>query len=143
MHSFLFEPAIWRAEGSYWDDRGQSFATEGRVTISHEPELWINTGSMRILSQEPVEFTNRYEIEPPAPKAMTLRWTSLNPTIGRLSGTITIAGESIISLYQSEQDNYLGTEHMSMVNAGEYHGNGVFFEGDRRLSAWHMRLYRE
>ena len=98
-HTFLFEPGLWTGAGTFWTEDGKATPAEGRTEITHRQDCWLLAGSLRVLSSPPVEFVNHYSIEPPAPDAISTTWSSENSAIGKLKGSFSIVGPSIVSLY--------------------------------------------
>lgn len=141
-HTFLFEPGVWSATGTFWSAEGREIEAEGRTEISHSKECWMLAGRMRVLASPPVEFLSVYCIEPPQRDLRTYRWTSENSTLGKLHGVFTITGSSILSLYRSEQGAYQGTEHLTRLDDDHYEACGLLLMEDRRLSSWHLALRR-
>ena len=81
-HTFLFEPGIWNAEGTFWREDGQALAALGRTEIAHHTECGLLSGTMKVLGSPPVEFVNAYSIAAADPGAHTLKWSSENATLG-------------------------------------------------------------
>lgn len=141
-HTFLLEPGTWQAAGSYWDSDERRFDAAGSVEIIHQPRLWVNAAVMRVARDTPVELVNRYEIVPPSGPATTLKWSSVNPSVGRLVGTFSIVGDDILSVYASECGKFRGAEHLHRDDAACYLATGVFLRGATRISSWHLGLTR-
>ena len=144
-HTFLFEPGLWSGAGTFWTEDGKPTNAEGRTEISHRSECWLLAGSLRVLSSPPVEFVNHYFIQPPAAAdALSMKWTSENSAIGKLQGSFSIVGPSIVSLYRAEGGaGYYGTEHLLQLDPHRYEACGVLFLEGRRLSSWRVQLVRE
>ncbi len=143
-HTFLFEPGRWSGAGTFWTEDGKATNAEGRTEITHRSECWLLAGSLRVLSSPPVEFVNHYFIEPPAPDALSTQWSSENSAIGKLKGSFSIVGPSIVSLYRCEGTaGYYGTEHLLQLDPHRYEACGVLFLEGRRLSSWRVQLVRE
>ena len=143
MHTFLFEPGIWTAAGTFWSADGKPMSAEGRTEITHRPECWLLSGSMRVLCSPPVEFVNAYSIEPPSREGAALKWTSENPALGKLHGTFSVVGPCILSVYRCEEAGYVGAEHLAQVDPRHYDATGVLLLDDRRLSSWRVVLTRQ
>jgi hypothetical protein len=130
--------------GTFWTEDGKATNAEGRIEISHREECWLLAGSLRVLSSPPVEFVNHYFINPPAPDAISTTWKSENSAIGKLSGSFSIVGPSIVSLYHCEGGpGYYGTEHLLQLDPKRYEACGVLFLEGRRLSSWRVQLSRD
>lgn len=140
-HSFLFEPGVWTATGTFWCADGEGMDAEGRTEITHVKDYWMIVGKLRVLCSPPVEFVNVYSIEPPQKDGLTSRLTSENPTCGKLHGIFTVVGSSLVAVYRSEQ-GYCGSEHLSRIHKDHYEASGVLLMNDRRLSSWQLTLRR-
>jgi hypothetical protein len=143
-HTFLFQPGLWSGAGTFWTEDGKPTNAEGRTEISHRDQCWLLAGSLRVLSSPPVEFVNHYSIVPPTPDAISTKWTSENSAIGKLRGTFSIVGPSIVSLYRAEGGaGYYGTEHLIQLDPNRYEACGVLLLDERRLSSWRVALTRD
>ncbi len=143
-HTFLFQPGLWLGTGTFWTEDGKATNAEVRIEITHRPDCWLLAGSLRVLSSPPVEFVNNYYIEPPAPGAISTTWSSENSAIGKLKGSFSVVGPSIVSLYHCDGGpEYYGTEHLMQLDPGRYEACAVLFLEGRRLSSWRMTLLRE
>jgi hypothetical protein len=90
-----------------------------------------------------VEFVNAYWIEPPGRDGVALKWTSENAALGKLHGTFSIIGSSILSLYRSISSGYHGADHLRRLDDDHYESTGTLLLEDRRLSSWQVMLKRE
>ncbi len=143
-HTFLFQPGRWAGLGTFWTEDGKATNSQGRTEITHRQDCWLLAGSLHVLSSPPVEFVNHYFIKPPAPEAISTTWNSENSAIGKLKGSFSIVGPSIVSLYHCDGGpGYYGTEHLMMLDADRYEACGVLFLEGRRLSSWRVLLTRE
>ena len=142
MHTFFVQEGSWTASGRFFDEQESEIPLVGSAGIAHEEARWINRSAMRLLTEPPVELTNEYQIEPlPAGSAST-RWSSFNPSLGRMSGTFTIIGDSILSTYRSEDGAYCGAECLLQDNVDTYRVWGVLFKDGEKLSSWEAVLKR-
>jgi hypothetical protein len=141
-HTFLFEEGVWRAEGVYMDGANTALRAEGTITITHTEEAWINEGSLRLLLAHPVEFENRYEIVPFEEGKDYATWKSQNPVIGTLIGKIVLIDDSLISVYESEDRLYAGSEYLLQVSETVYRNRGFAFKESERISSWAVQLTR-
>jgi hypothetical protein len=105
-HTYLFKKGRWIAHGIYSDAVNTTVPAEGDVSITHGRNAWILDGSMKLMTSEPVEFQNRYEITPFKKGSDFTHWTSVNPALGKLHGTFMVVVDSIISLSTSEDGVY-------------------------------------
>jgi hypothetical protein len=95
---------------------------------------------MKVFFDEPVAFATRYEIEPFGTGKTSTHWKSSNRLLGNLKGYFVIVGDSILSLFRSEDGRYSGTEWLLMVDEGTYQSRRVLLDGDKTLSSWAMEL---
>jgi hypothetical protein len=142
-HTFLFEPGIWKAAGTFWTADGRALEADGRSEVSHAKECWMIAGKLRVLASPTVEFVNIYCMQPPAKDVLTSKWTMENATLGKLHGIFSVVGPSIMSLYRSEQGAYQGSEHLLQLEEDRYEAYGLLLMDDRRLSSWRVVLKRE
>ena len=142
VHAYLFKPGLWHADGEYFDEGGGVYAVEGESRITHRNALWYNESEMKILGSENIAFTNYYEIVPFREDRDVTHWTSANDTLGKLSGQFVLVGDAILSLFQSENAQYTGTEYLLRVSDIVYRNWGTLFCGRDKLSSWMIRLNR-
>jgi hypothetical protein len=143
-HTFLFEPGVWSGAGTFWTEDGHALPAEGHTAITHRPGCWLLAGTLRVLSSPPVEFVNHYSIEPPTCEAVSTKWSSENSAIGKLKGSFSIVGPSIVSVYRCEGGaGYCGTEHLMQLDPDRYEACGVLLLDGRRLSSWRVALTRD
>jgi hypothetical protein len=143
MHTFLFEPGVWISKGTFWRADGEPIEAQGRVEIAHHPTTWILSGSLKVFGSPPVEFVNAYSISPPGRDATCMKWTSENATLGKLSGTYSVVGSSILCVYTCTASGYHGSEHYGQVDANRYNTAGILLLHERRLSSWQLVLTRK
>ncbi len=142
MHSYLLPGRPWKASGSYYDENGRAFELIGQSQATQTGGEWVLNASMEVLFETPVRFSNRYSIHL-TDAEHTLSWTSFNPALGQLSGTFSIIGNSIISIYSSENGTYSGSETLMQIDPTTYHNVGVAFHNGVRMSAWTALLKSE
>jgi hypothetical protein len=141
-HTFLLEPAVWRAAGEFTGQAGDTNSVAGEATIAHERKLWRNTSRMRVQGEAAVEYTNVYEIVPfPHGSAWTC-WTSHNPSLGRLIGRFVLMRDTIMSVFESEDGAYHGAESMLQVTPDCYQCRGALLRGGVLVSHWSVELTR-
>ena len=142
-HTWLFEPGIWSAAGRFWD-KGE-FECEGHGTsiVRHTGAIWEIEGSMEILGQPPLRFQNTYRIAAPRGDARVIPWDSENPAIGALAGMFFVAGDTIMSSFQSRDGRFVGSEHMRQLASDRYQARGLFLASGAVVSAWSMELVRK
>ncbi len=142
-HTFLFEPAVWIAAGTFWRGDGEPLEAVGRTEIAHRDQCWLLSGKLKVLGAPPVEFVHAYLIEPPAEGASAMRWTFETETFGKLAGTYVVVERSILSLFGCETSGYHGTEHLSQLDADHYATDGALLQKDKLIYSWALRLSRE
>ena len=143
-HTFLFEPGTWTGTGTFWTEDGHPTPAEGRTVITHRSDCWLLAGTLRVQSSPHVEFVNHYFIKPPAPEGISTTWNSENSAIGKLKGSFSIVGPSIVSLYRCDGGpGYYGTEHLMQLDPNHYEACGVLLLDGRRLSSWRVALTRK
>ncbi|HET9391401.1 MAG TPA: hypothetical protein VFO44_17265 [Steroidobacteraceae bacterium] len=142
MHTFLFEPGVWTSHGTFWRADGEPLEAQGRTEIAHHPECWLLAGTLKVLGSPPVEFVNAYSISPPGRDGTTMKWTAENATLGKLSGTFSVVGSSILCVYTCTASGYHGAEHLGQVDSKHYQAGGVLLLNERRLSSWQLVLAR-
>jgi hypothetical protein len=142
VHTYLFKPGLWRADGEYFDEGGCAYPVEGESRITHRNARWYNESEMKIVGSENVAFSNYYEIVPFHEGRDVTLWTSANESLGKLSGQFVLVGDAILSLFRSENAEYTGTEYLLRVSDSVYRNWGTLFCGPDKLSSWMMRLNR-
>jgi hypothetical protein len=142
-HTFLFEPAVWIASGTFWRGDGEALEAVGRTEIAHRDECWLLSGTLKVLGAPPVEFVHAYWIEPPAAGEGTMKWTFETETFGKLSGTYAVIGTSIMSIFSCDASGYRGAEQLGQLDADHYSTVGLLLQHERLVYSWQMRLTRE
>jgi hypothetical protein len=142
-HTWLFEPGLWVATGHFWE--GGRVERDGRGTslVRHTDTEWEIEGEMEILGDAPVRFQNRYRIEPPRSPGDIIRWRSNNPAVGSLIGVFAVAGETILSFFQSENKEQGGSETLTQLAPSRYRASGIFLSSGAVVSTWSMELVRQ
>jgi hypothetical protein len=141
-HTFLFQPAVWTASGTFWRTDGEALQAVGRTEIAHRPECWLLSGTLKVLGTPAAEFKHAYWIEPPAPGGGSLKWTFESEMFGKLEGRFAVAGPSILSVYGCEASGYHGAEHLGQLDDDNYRSTGVLLLKDRITYSWHILLKR-
>ena len=142
MHTFLFEPGVWTSKGTFWRADGEPLEAQGRTEIAHHADGWLLAGTLKVFGSPPVEFVNAYSISLPGRDGTCMKWTSENATLGKLSGTFSVVGTSILCVYKCTASGYHGSEHFGQVEANRYNAAGILLLDERRLSSWQMVLTR-
>lgn len=142
-HTFLFEPAIWIATGTFWRADGEPLEAVGRTEIAHREQCWLLSATLKVLGAPPVEFVHAYLIEPPGPDGGLMKWTFESETFGKLAGSYVVVDRAIVSLFDCESSGFHGTEHLGQLDADHYASVGVLLQNDKLIYSWAMRLARE
>ncbi len=126
-HTFLFEPGIWTGAGTFWTEDGRAEPAEGRTEITHRDDCWLLAGSFKVQSSPPATFVNHYFIKPPDGEARSVPpGARENSAIGKLKGSFSIVGPSIVSLYHCDGGpGYYGTEHLMQLDPNHSEACGV------------------
>jgi len=144
-HTFLFEPGVWTAEGTFWRNDGEALAALGRTDITHHSECWLLAGTVKVLGSPSIEFVNAYSISTGNPGSLgnqTLKWDAENATMGKLSGTFSVVGSCIFSVYGAGSSGYHGAEHLEQLDAAHYRSSGILLLENRLLTSWQLALTR-
>ena len=142
VHTYLFKPGLWRADGEYFDAAGNAYPVEGESRVTHAHALWINESLMRIVGNEGASFRNEYRITPFSEKRDFTGWNADHDVLGKLTGRLTLVGDAILSLYRSEDSEYAGTESWLRISGILYRNWGTLFHGGDKLSSWMVRMNR-
>ena len=140
VHTYLFKQGLWRTDGKYFDENGKSYPVEGESRITHRNAMWFNESQMRIFGNENIAFSNDYEIIPFQEGRDFTLWTSSNNALGKLTGKFVRVGDTILSLFRSEDSEYTGTEYLLRISSISYRNWGALFHGNDKLSSWMIRL---
>jgi hypothetical protein len=142
-HTFLYEPGVWTASGTFWRGDGEPMEAQGRTEITHRDDCWLLSGTLKVLGSPPVEFVNAYRIEPPGVRHhASMKWTSENATLGKLQGTFSTIGSCILCVYRCQDSGYHGAEHLEQLDSNTYRSAGLLLLEERGLSSWQMTLRR-
>jgi len=143
MHTFLYEPGVWTSKGTFWREDGEPLEAQGRTEIAHHADVWLLVGSLKVFGSPPVEFVTAYSIKPPGRDGTSMKWTSENATLGKLAGTFSVVGTSILCVYTCTASGYHGAEHMGQVDTHRYNATGILLLNERRLYSWQVVLTRK
>jgi hypothetical protein len=142
MHTYLFEPGVWISKGTFWREDGEPIVAQGRTEIAHRADCWLLSGTMKVLGSPPVEFMSAYSITPPGRDGACMKWVAENATLGKLSGTFSVVGDSILSVYACAASGYHGCDYLGQVDSNRYQLTGILLLKERRLSSWQLALTR-
>ena len=141
-HTFLFEEGVWTAVGAFTDAEGNVAPVRGQSKTIHGPDVWVEESYLELQTDEKIEIHNNYKIVPFEEGSDTTTWTSLNPTLGKLSGKFVIVDDSIISSFKSENLIYTGLELLTKIDDDKYINRGVLLKDGEKFSSWAVELTR-
>ncbi|HUN70357.1 MAG TPA: hypothetical protein VMU46_16275 [Burkholderiales bacterium] len=139
-HTFLFKEGLWRCEGEFLDALGKATQVAGEAQIRHYPDKWLYEGALRTGTAPPVEHRTVYEIQPMAPGNFATPWTSKSASLGTLHGRFIVAGDAILSAYESATGRYRGQDTILRRDERRYSARGALFDGGKIVSAWSIEL---
>ena len=139
-HAFLLTEGFWVGEGEYYDEYGNVYSAVIQSETTNREGVWINDWILKVFFDEPVAIANRYEIEPFSPGKNSTSWKASNRILGNLRGCLVVFGDSILSLFRSEDGRYSGTEWLQMVGEETYRSRRVLLDGGRVFSSWSVEL---
>lgn len=144
-HTFRFEEGVWKAVGSYSDERGHIVSLKGESRLVHtawNPAFFANEDRLviELESGGPVEIKNKYMIKPFEKNRDYTSWTLDSNTMGKIHGKLVVAGDSVISTFNSTDGVFRGTEILMMIDEKTYRNRGCLFRGDRKISSWWVEL---
>jgi hypothetical protein len=142
-HTWLFEPGRWQATGLFWEGGRTERRGRGTSIVRHERDAWTIAGEMEITGDAPARFENNYRIAPPDDAATVLAWESENPAVGRFRGVFAVAGDSILSFFQTPDGRHAGSECLTRLAPNRYQARGIFTTSGGVVSTWSMELVRE
>lgn len=142
-HTFLFEEGTWIAVGAFTDAEGNAAPVRGQSKTIHGPDVWVEESYLELQTDDRIEIRNNYRIVPFEKGSDTTTWTSLNPTLGKLSGKFAVVDDSIISSFKSENLVYTGLEFLKKVDDDKYINRGVLLKDGEKFSSWAVELTRE
>jgi hypothetical protein len=142
VHTFVLEPATWIATGHFTGQSGEPNAASGEAVISHDKKVWRNRGRMRIEADPVLELANVYDIVPFPHQSPWTCWTSHNAGLGRLIGRFILMPDTIMSIFESEDGAYNGSETMLRLGPDTYRCRGALLRGGVLVSHWSLELKR-
>ena len=141
-HTFLFQPAVWQASGTFWGPDGEPLEAVGTTEIAHREQCWLLSGTLKVLGSPPAEFVHAYWIEPPGPAGSNMKWSFESATFGTLRGQYAVVGDSILSVYGCDTSGYYGSEHLGQIDEYNYRSSGLLLLKDSIIYTWQMLLKR-
>ncbi|MBS0366035.1 MAG: hypothetical protein JSR67_09455 [Proteobacteria bacterium] len=141
-HTFLFEPAVWTATGTFRRADGEVLQAVNRTEIAHKPSCWLLSGKLKVLATPPAEFVHAYLIEPPGSDGASMKWKFENATFGTLEGRFVVIGSSIMSVYGCQSSGYHGAEHLGQIDPSHYRSTGVLMQREKVAYSWEMLFER-
>ena len=142
-HTYILEDAKWRAKGKYYDRQANVTDVWGETLIEHQADQWVLDGFMEVCGDQPMRFFNKYSIAPIAQGRDFTTWSSINPALGTLNGRLMIVGDTILSMFQSKDNQYYGAETLRQIDENKYLNKGFTFCGEEKLSSWEVVLERK
>ena len=140
-HSYLFHEGLWVASGHYFDDAARTRAVKGHSRITHG-EMWEVESFMQLMKPPRLTFENHYRVSPFEAGADFTVWSSHNPAIGPVSGRFFLIGDTILSIFASEDGRYTGSEFFLSLDENLYQNRGALFKDQGRISSWAVKLAR-
>lgn len=95
---------------------------------------------LRLSGERPALQHSRYDIEPFSHGARSTHWTSASPALGALRGRFVLAGDAILSFYESATGRYRGFECLLRRDERRYSVRGTLLEEDKVMSTWALEL---
>ncbi len=142
-HSFLFEPARWSVQGSYYGLDGGSVSAQGETSVSHRDDGWRCDGVMRLLwPDEPLEFATACLVRPFGGKDWTI-WEAETPGFGVMRGKYVLAADAILCLGQTLGGAFTLSECLIMLDERRYLSRGTIVKCSSKMSSWAVELLRE
>ena len=142
QHTFLLTPGTWSVKGLYFDETEKSVTASGEIIIKHEDENWVTEQTIKLTESPEPKLTNTYNITPIKENGKVAKWKAGNELLGQLIGSYMLQEEYIISLFETEDKKYSGTEYFIYVDDERYRNRGVLFEGDKKLFSWTVELVK-
>ena len=141
-HSYLFEEATWTTSGFYIGESGKKVRAEGRSIITHQPDIWIIQGTMKIYTESAAELGITYQVRPFREGSDATPWSSMNDALGRIDGQFIVVDDSILSFFQTPGGKHRGSEYLRCLDEDRYLSRGALFRGHKKASSWMMELGR-
>lgn len=146
-HTFLFQDAVWKANGRYWDEDGSVVDIKGKFVISLQSEVWQIECLMDLTSKpenkyRTLEYKNTYEIKPFEKDKDFTYWVSLHSSLGKMDGQFVIVDDTILSPFKTRSGTMRGTEVFRKINDFQYENIGTLLERNRKVSSWSLTLTR-
>jgi hypothetical protein len=142
LHTFLVEPRLWKAKGTYTDENGRKIKAAGETEIFHKGGNWLIEGLMRLPMKDNkmLELRTTYKVKPLKKNSHETEWESDNRTTGKMKGKFLIAGNFIVSTYTSQDNKYTGFETLELIGENRYMNKGYLFFNDVKVSEWEVVL---
>lgn len=149
MHTYLFSPAVWWAEGYYLDEKNRQIMVEGTLTVIHEGDMWACESLIAIIQEKAnaryrqQEEKNTQLIIPFESGKNHTIWRSSNPSPTRFKGQFVLLEDTILSTALTHNCRMNSIESFSKISEGHYHNCGALFEGETKTSSWILELHKE
>lgn len=140
VHTFLFSPSTWKANGWFCSASGPAVQVTGEACIAHLPTQWVNESWMRL--PDGTTLRNIYELAPWPRTATMTTWCSNNPALGTFAGSFTVVQDSILALATTLDGKFTSHEFMFMESEDRYMNRGSLVKGSELISTWAVELTR-
>ncbi len=121
---------------------GRNIPLTAQTEITHESGVWRMNANMVLLDSSGTIFSCRYEISPPPSENGPASWSAFATPHGRLKGTFTVEGDTIMSSYASEDGEFTGAEGITRINENEYRMEGRQQTHGEITGSWTANLRR-
>lgn len=136
-HTFLLRPGRWAARGRFFDARYRLQGLRGELEVRHEPLAWTVRGWLELEDSK-----QRLELDcavAPSQGGAAATWRWDHPGLGRLEGSLDLAGRRMFSSFRSPDGRHTGQATFTQK------GEGYLAEGELRregviLGSWELDL---
>lgn len=148
QHSFLLKEGKWGAIGTYYDVNQNHFFIIGESDIIHKGEKWFQNGWIKPKNDndliEGFQFVHfPLEIDPMDENESITFWSAAHSIMGRLSGSLMVVEDTIISRWQSEDQTYTGYGCFLKIDQYVYLNRGYVLKNNHRAASWALRLEKK
>jgi hypothetical protein len=139
-HSFLWRPEQWSVHGRFFDARYRQVGVLGELTVSHELLVWMVQGRLELESSKTsLELACTVA---PSNGGAAANWSWLHPGLGRLEGSLEIAGRRMFSTFRSADGRHAGQATFTQKNERAYLAEGELRRDDAIVCSWELALRR-
>ena len=140
-HTFILTGGKWNIAGVYFDPKEQLLSVEGRFEISHRKDLWTAICYLTI-GNNSSEIKRVYSFEPSSDIKKGVAFNVEYSSVGKMFGRMMVADENLISVYETEDKLYSGSEYMKKISNNYYKNKGLLFKETEKYSSWSFDLKR-